>query len=445
MGALPKRNAVLLLLAGMLSSPLSFADGNDVCQGGFIPGKVCPVSGETSAAQGCDAGFTMTNGKCEPVKNGRLLGDVTCPSGQTYNPNLKFCEGQRAGENQTTVSAPTPIASAPPPSSGEVAKSAAETVKTMTGTKEDSQNAVQANHQRMTTNGGASSRDTGTMDILEAILILPFNPGRAAKLLLSGQQAHEAAHQLDAVSDKAKQNAGLMTGIPGTASGGTGHATDQGSGSGSSGESAGSAAASGASGPMSSARAGELFGQLDTKYGMGRDDFVNGVNSVKGDPEGVGVFMQEATGDHAIGKDAIGGAMDAFAAEQGMSRGDLLAKYFPVSEPGGGATSGSATAQGMPTAPKPDSSMLGGTGEPLSRAVASAKAAKEASLRDKIRKALAERQARNSPSEELAKETLQPIRDAFFEAAKREQEKELSLFDVVRSKYAEKWQMMQRR
>ena len=313
----------------------------------------------------------------------------------------------------------------------------------MTGTTDDSQNNLQATHQNMTKNGSGGSREVGTMDVLEAILLLPLNPGRAAKLLVSGQQAHDASNKLDAVAAKAQQNAELMKATPTTG------AARSAPGAGGAGGVAGGAAAeapsgSGASNPMNSERAGELFGQLDSKYGMGRDDFVNGVNSVKADPEGVGIFMQEATGDQKVGKDAVNAALDAYAEDLGVNRSELYAAATKASPPAEAAPS-APTSAAHPSAPTlaPLTSS-----EATGRQLASAKEAKETkeSLRDKLRKAMAERQSGSSGAQEpLSGDTLLPIKDQFFESIKAQNEKELTLFDVVRSKYEEKWPLMLRR
>lgn len=321
----------------------------------------------------------------------------------------------------------------PPPTSGEAASSFADSVTKTTGTKEDSQGHVQGTHSQMSRLGGSSSRTVGSMDLVEAILIMPFNPSRAAKLLLSGKQAHEAAQGLDAVAAKAQYNNNLMQGTPNLA--GTNGAQSTGGNAAPAAQQPGS---TGASSPAAEARAGELYGQLEDKYGVGRDEFEAEANRVQGDPEAIGAFMQELTGEKAVGKDAVNAALDAYAAELGIARGDLYkhsaAQEFAVSEAPAARPAPSAP---VPTAPAPMS-------EAERKLAAAKEKEKKESIRDKLKRALAERRAGRPGEGQLAAETLQPLEDQFFESIKAEHDHELSLFDVVRAKYAEKRSMLER-
>ena len=328
------------------------------------------------------------------------------------------------GTTTTTTGSNT---TTPPPTSGQLASEAATKVGTMTGTTQDSQNHVQANHTKMTTTGSSSSRSVGTMEIVEAILIMPLNPKRAAKLLLSGEQAHQAAQGLDAVAAKAQQNAGLMGGTPNLQSA-SGPQAGQGNGGPASGHES-----TGASSPGGE-RAGELYGKFEEKYGVSRDEIEAEAKRVVGNPEAIGSFMQEVTGDQSVGKDAVNSALDAYAMELGISRKDLQAGGAPREF----EASSAPPSTPAPTAPQPDASLAL---ESAARKPAS-KEDKKQSLRDKIRKALADRQG-GIPTEGPV-ESLEPIRDQFFEKIKAEHDKELSLFDVVRAKYAEKMVMFER-
>lgn len=332
--------------------------------------------------------------------------------------------------NSTTSTAPPTSTRTDPATSGQASQQAAASVSTMTGTTHDSQNHVQANHTNMTRSGGSSSRSVGTMDIVEAILIMPVNPKRAAKLLLSGQQAHEAAAGLDAVAAKAQQNAGLMGGTP-NLQGTSGPHAGQGNGA-----PAGSHDSSGASSPGGE-RAGELYGKFEDKYGIARDEIEAEAGRVRGNPEAIGSFMQEMTGDKSVGRDAVNAALDAYAMELGISRQDLFAaggaKEFEAS------SAPASPSQPAPTAPKPDAGFALADAQ---RGPAAKEKDKKQSLREKIRKAMADRQG-GIPTEGPV-ESLEPIRDQFFEKIKAEHDKELSLFDVVRAKYAEKMVMFER-
>lgn len=371
------------------------------------------------------APFARAGGECL-----RNSADCHNPTSGSTDPLTVKTGGQESNSGSTRKQ------ENPPPASGAAAAQGyASSVTTMTGTTYDSQGQVQKQHGSMTSSGSSASRETGTMDLLEAILILPFNPGRAAKLLLSGEQAHQAAAGLDTVTAKANKNNELMQGTPnlGTAA----NANGQGTNGGQNGQ-AGNASGASSNAPAS-ARAGELYGQLEDKYGMGRSDFDNEANRVKGDPEALATFMQEATGDKAIGKDAVNSALDAYALELGLTRAELRTSHLPaatefaVSAPPSGPSAPAAI--NAPSAPKADTE--------AERKLASAKEKeKKESLRDKLKKALAERQG-GRPSEETF-EKLEPIKDQFFDKLKAEQEKELSLFEVVRAKYLEKREMLER-
>ena len=375
---------------------------------------------------------------CPPAAYGAetFAGNCSSNDPSCAQQPVKPAEGDGAGRGGT-YSQPANLLSvdkkAPPPTSGQAAASYASTVNKATGAKYDSQGHLQSTHTQMSALGSGSSRSVGTMDLAEAILIMPFNPRRAGKLLFSGKRAHEAAKVLDAVAAKAHQNNNLMQGTPNLAG------TNGAHGTGNAAPAAGQPGSTGSSNPAAEARAGALYGELEDKYGVGRDEFEAEATRVGGDPEAMGSFMQELTGDKAVGKDAVNSALDAYAAELGIARGDLYkhsaAPEFSVSE----AQPGKPSAPAMPATPAPVAD------SEAERKLSAAKVKeKKESIRDKLKRALAERRDGRPSDEALSAETLLPIQDQFFEKIKAEHDQELSLFDVIRAKYAEKRQMLER-
>jgi hypothetical protein len=312
-----------------------------------------------------------------------------------------------------------------------VAGEAANVANKMTGNAADSQSDVFTNSQNLNNVSSGGSRVAGTLDTLEGLLLLPFHPWDAGKFLFSGQQAQKAGDQLEVNSKTLGASSAGMSGsldaVSGSGSSGSGASTQNASGASHAGPSAADAA--NASSPAyNSARAQDLFQQLETSYGINRDEFVSAAIQTKGNPGAIGEFMQEKTGNAKLGREAAVAALDSYVASAGEG-GTYVAAAVPERNPASASPSsatGGSTTSGALSLPSVE----------LEAKVAK-KAEEEKSLRDRLKKAMAERQSAGSAPGSLADsaESLQPLREGLFQQAADASDDGQSLFDVVHTKY----------
>jgi hypothetical protein len=303
----------------------------------------------------------------------------------------------------------------------------------MTGEVTDSQADVFTNSQNLNNVSSGGSRVAGTLDTLEGLLLLPLHPWDAGKFLFSGQQAHKAADQLENNSHIAGASSARMSGSQDAASAGgssgTGGATQTSTGSSHSAPSSADAA-NASSAAYSNDRAQDLFQQLENSYGVNREEFVSAAIQSKGSPGAIGEFMQDKTGNAKLGRDAATAAFDSYVASPGEG-GTYVAAAVPERNPASATPSSSTGA-----------SVVAGGLSFASNGVdlvskATKKAEDEKSLRDRMKKAMAERQSAGSAPGSLADsaESLQPLREGLFQQAADAPDDGQSLFDVVHTKY----------